>query len=100
MLRLYVSGASPNSTAALENVRKICDEELAGQVELKVIDVYDQPTLVVQDRILAVPTLVKHLPEPLRHLVGNLSDHKRVLEGLDLGSVATAPSESGDAVSL
>lgn len=84
-LTLYVAGSSPRSVAALENVRRICDEELPGQVELRVVDVVEQPALVLADRIVAVPTLVKHLPEPLRQLVGDLGDEDRVRSGLDLG---------------
>lgn len=95
VLTLYVSGASANSVAALDTIRRICDEELAGQVELQVVEVHDQPALVIQDRILAVPTLVKRLPEPLRQLVGNLADEGRLREGLDLRSGADRPG-AGD----
>jgi circadian clock protein KaiB len=84
-LTLYVSGASARSAAALETVRRICDEELAGRVELRVVDVASEPALVLEDQIMAIPTLVKHLPAPLRRLVGNLSDAERVRSGLDLG---------------
>ena len=87
LLTLYVSGASPQSAAAIENIRRICDEELAGQVELEIVDVRDQPALVVRDQVLAAPTLVKRLPGPLRRLVGDLSDANRVRLGLDLGPV-------------
>ncbi|RYV51422.1 circadian clock KaiB family protein [Pengzhenrongella frigida] len=83
-LTLYVSGASPRSAAALEAVRRLADEDLAGQVELEVVDVRDEPALVVRDDILAVPTLVKRLPPPLRKLVGDLSDTGRVRLALDL----------------
>jgi circadian clock protein KaiB len=79
-----VSGASPRSAAALETVRRICDEELAGRVDLRVVDVAKDPALVLEDQIMAIPTLVKHLPAPLRRLVGNLSDDERVRSGLDL----------------
>lgn len=92
ILTLYVSGASANSTAALETIRRICDEELAGQVELQVVEVHDQPALVIADRILAVPTLVKRLPEPLRQLVGNLADEGRVREGLDIRGITSTDS--------
>lgn len=95
MLTLYVSGASANSTAALDTIRRICDEELAGEVELQVVEVHDQPALVIQDRILAVPTLVKRLPEPLRQLVGNLADEVRVRQGLDLGTAAEGGGAGG-----
>jgi circadian clock protein KaiB len=83
-LTLYVSGASPLSTAAIENVRKICDERLKGQVDLQVVDVHEQPALVIADDVVAVPTLIKRMPEPLRQLVGDLSDPNRVIAGLDL----------------
>jgi circadian clock protein KaiB len=83
-LTLYISGASPRSSEAIATVRRICDEDLAGQVDLTVVNAVDHPALVKQDHILALPTLVKHSPEPLRHLVGNLTDAVRVRSGLDL----------------
>ena len=95
-LTLYVSGASPRSTEAIVTVRRICDEELAGQVDLTVLNAADHPALVKRDHILALPTLVKHSPEPLRHLVGNLTDVARVRVGLDL-DLAT-PTVSDPAV--
>ena len=88
-LTLYVSGASPRSAEALETVRRLCDEELPGQVELEVVDVSEEPALAGRDRIVAVPTLVKRLPEPPRQLVGDLADVDRLRAGLDL---APAPS--------
>ena len=92
-LTLYVSGASPRSAQALETVRRLCDEELPGQVELEVVDVADEPDLAVRDRIVAVPTLVKRLPAPSRQLVGDLADLGRVRAGIDLAppSVPGAP---------
>ncbi len=84
-LTLYVSGASPRSSAALETVRRICDEELAGRVVLRIVDLAEQPGRVTEDQVMAVPTLVKHEPAPLRRLVGNLADVERVRTGLDLG---------------
>lgn len=92
-LTLYVSGASPRSSEAIVTVRRICDEDLAGQVDLTVVNAADHPALVKRDHILALPTLVKHAPEPLRHLVGNLTDAARVRTGLDLDN---APSKSAD----
>jgi circadian clock protein KaiB len=83
-LTLYVSGASPRSAEALETVRRLCDEELPGQVELEVVDVADEPALAGRDRIVAVPTLVKRLPPPPRRLVGDLADVDRLRAGLDL----------------
>lgn len=84
LLKLYVVSQTPNARRALENLRAVCDEQLAGQYELKVIDVLDQPQLAEQDRIIATPTLVKELPEPLRRIIGDLSDREKVLVGLDL----------------
>lgn len=89
-LRLYVNGASPRSLEAIENIRRICDRELTGTVDLVIIDVRSEPALVVADQVLAAPTLVKQLPEPLRRLVGDLSDAARVREGLDLAPLRAA----------
>ncbi len=72
-------------------VRRICDEDLAGQVDLTVLNAVDHPALVKRDHILALPTLVKHSPEPLRHLVGNLTDLARVRVGLDLDPAHPPP---------
>jgi len=83
-LTLYVSGASTHSGQALETVRRLCDEELAGQVELEVVDVADEPALAARDRIVAVPTLVKRLPPPPRQLVGDLADVDGLRARLDL----------------
>ena len=90
-LTLYVSGASPRSAEALETVRRLCDEELPGQVELQVVDVADEPALAGRDRIVAVPTLVKRLPAPPRQLVGDLADIDRVRVWLDLGPPPSPP---------
>ena len=83
-LRLYVTGATPKSQRAIENIRTICEEHLKGRYELEVIDIYQQPSLVKGDQIIAAPTLIKRLPAPLRRLVGDLSNKERVLLGLDL----------------
>jgi circadian clock protein KaiB len=93
-LTLYVNGASPRSTEAIETVRRICDEDLAGQVDLHVVNAADHPELLRRDDIVALPTLVKHAPPPRRHLVGNLTDVGRVRAGLDLSltPIAAAPS--------
>jgi circadian clock protein KaiB len=85
-LTLYVSGASAHSARALEAVRRLCDEELPGQVELEVVDVADEAVLAARDRIVAVPTLVKRLPPPPRQLVGDLADVDRLRAGLDLAA--------------
>jgi circadian clock protein KaiB len=83
-LTLYVSGASAHSAQALEMVRRLCDEELPGQVELEVVDVTDEPALAVRDGVVAVPTLVKRLPAPSQQLVGDLGDADRLRAGLGL----------------
>jgi circadian clock protein KaiB len=84
LLRLYVSGMTPRSSAAIERTKAICEEHLHGRYELEVIDIYQQRDLARSDQIVAVPTLIKRLPPPLRRLVGDLSDKERVLIGLDL----------------
>jgi len=83
-LRLYVAGATPRAIAALENLRKICEEHLAGKYTIEVVDLLKNPKLAGGDQILAVPTLVRKLPEPVRKIIGDLSDTERVLVGLDL----------------
>jgi circadian clock protein KaiB len=83
-LTLYISGASPHSIQAVENARRLCEEELGGQVDLDIIDVQQEPALVVGDQIVAAPTLVRHMPAPLRRLVGDLSDVGRVRQTLEL----------------
>jgi circadian clock protein KaiB len=90
-LTLYVSGASSRSAQALETVRRLCDEELPGQVELQVVDVTDDAATAVRDRIVAVPTLVKRRPAPPRQLVGDLDDVDRLRAGLDMAP----PSATG-----
>lgn len=84
VLRLYVTGATGGSARAIENIKKLCEERLKGRYELQVIDLYQQPGLAKGEQILAAPTLIKKLPLPLRRLVGDMSDVKRVMVGLDL----------------
>jgi len=84
VLRLYVAGMTPRSARALANIKQICEEHLKGHYGLQVIDLYQQPVLAKGDQIIAVPTLIKKLPMPLRRLIGDLSDRERVLIGLDL----------------
>lgn len=84
VLRLYVTGMTPRSIRALENVRIICEEHLRGQYELEVIDIYQQPALAKGEQIIAAPTLIKKLPLPLRRVVGDMSSTERVLLGLDI----------------
>ena len=85
VLRLFVSGMTPRSTRAVQNVRAICEEHLHGRYDLEVIDIYQQPTLARGEQIIAAPTLVKKSPAPLRYIIGDLSSTERVLRGLDLG---------------
>ena len=83
-LRLYVAGQTPKSLRAFENLKHICEEHLAGQYHLEVIDLLKQPKLAREDQILAIPTVVRKLPPPLRKLIGDLSNTERVLVGLQL----------------
>jgi circadian clock protein KaiB len=85
-LRLFVAGATSRSNAAVANVKSICEKFLAGRYELEVVDVYQQPELAREERLIAAPTLVKHLPAPQRRMVGDMSNEQRVLVGLDLRS--------------
>lgn len=91
VLRLYVTGSTQRSIQAIRNIRAVCDAHLKGRFELEVIDIHQQPVLARGEQIVAAPTLVKKLPEPLRKLVGNLTNVERVLMGLDL-RVADHPS--------
>lgn len=84
LLRLYVAGQTAKSLRAIDNLKSICEEYLSQRYELEVIDLYQQPQLAEGDQIIAVPTLVKELPEPLRRVIGDLSDTAKVLVGLDL----------------
>ena len=84
VLRLYVSGLTIRSSHAINNIKRICDEHLKGRYTLDVIDLSQQPSLAQDEQILAVPTLIKKLPLPLRRLIGEMSDTERVLVGLDL----------------
>ncbi len=83
-LRLYVAGQTPRAIAALDNLKRICEEHLAGKYTIEVIDLLQNPQLARGDQILAVPTLVRKLPEPVRKIIGDLSNEERVLVGLDL----------------
>jgi circadian clock protein KaiB len=83
-LKLYIAGQTPRSMAALANLKKIVDEHLGGMYQVEVIDLLEKPQLAKGDQILAVPTLVKDLPLPVRKIIGDLSDTERVLVGLDL----------------
>lgn len=83
-LRLYVAGQTPKSLAAFANLKKICEEYMPGKYRIEVIDLLENPRLAKGDQILAIPTLVRKLPEPVRKIIGDLSDTERVLIGLDL----------------
>jgi circadian clock protein KaiB len=84
MLRLYVAGTTPRSAQAILDAENLCEQHLGGRFKLEVIDIYQRPALARDEQIVAVPTLVRRLPEPLRKLVGDLSNAERVLVGLDL----------------
>ncbi len=84
VLRLYVAGSTARSMAAISNIKKICDEQLEGRFSLEVIDLYQQPELAAGHQIIAIPTLIKELPPPLRRIIGDLSDTEKVIVGLDL----------------
>jgi len=84
ILRLYIAGQTPRSIAAFANLKRICEEHLAGRYRIEVIDLVQNPQLAAGDQILAVPTLVRRLPEPVRKIIGDLSNAERVLVGLDV----------------
>jgi circadian clock protein KaiB len=84
ILRLYIAGMTSRSTAAIENIQSICEQNLRGRYELQIIDVYQQPTLARGEQIIAAPTLIKQLPLPLRRFIGDLSHTDKILVGLDL----------------
>jgi circadian clock protein KaiB len=83
-LRLYVAGQTVKSRAAIENLNRICETHLAGRYRIEVVDLLVNPKLAAGDQILAVPTLVRHLPEPIKKIIGDLSNEERVLVGLDV----------------
>lgn len=84
VLKLYITGMTPRSIRAISNLKRICEEHLKGRYELEVIDIYQQPVLAQGEQIVAAPTLVKKLPEPLRRFIGDMTDTERILIGLDL----------------
>jgi len=83
-LRLYVAGHSPRAAQAIANVKRICEDHLQGLYTLEVVDLYQQPQLAAGEQIVAVPTLIRALPQPLRRVIGDLSNTEKVLIGLDL----------------
>lgn len=83
-MRLYIAGQTPKSIVALANLKRICDEHLNGQYEIEVIDLMENPQLARRDQIVAIPTLVRELPSPLKRIIGDLSNTEKVLVGLDV----------------
>jgi circadian clock protein KaiB len=84
VLRLYVTGMTPKSINAIQNIRRICEENLKGRYELEVIDIYQQPEYAKKEEIIAAPTLIKKLPLPLRKFIGDMSDKEKIIVGLNL----------------
>jgi circadian clock protein KaiB len=83
-LRLYVAGQTPRSVAAIANLKKICEQHLAGRYEIEVVDLMKNPALAQRHQIVAIPTLIRQLPEPLKRIIGDLSNLEKVLVGLDI----------------
>ncbi|QDU31390.1 Circadian clock protein KaiB [Anatilimnocola aggregata] len=98
-LRLYIAGQTPKSVAAFRNLKKLCEEHLPGRYQIEVIDLMQHPQLAAGDQIVAIPTLVRRLPEPLRRIVGDLSNTERTLVGLQLrlAKPLTTTEEGSDA---
>jgi circadian clock protein KaiB len=96
VLRLYVTGQTPRSVLAIDNMRKICAEHLSDRYTLEVIDIYLHPEACQEEQIIAAPTLIKVLPHPLRRIIGDLSNTEKVLIGLDLRPRSLPLEKSGD----
>jgi circadian clock protein KaiB len=94
LLRLYVAGQTPKSVAAFSNLKRICETHLKGQYEIEVVDLLVNPTLAKGDQIVAVPSLVRQLPPPVKKIIGDLANEERVLVGLDLRSAQ--PAQNGE----
>ena len=92
VLRLFVTGTTPRSAAAVANIRSLCERHLAGRYDLEVVDIYQQPTQAVGAQIIAAPTLIKQLPTPLKRIVGDLSNPDRVMVCLDLSESTPSPT--------
>jgi circadian clock protein KaiB len=92
VLRLFVTGTTPRSSAAIANIRSLCDRYLAGRYDLEVVDIYQQPKQAIGAQIIAAPTLIKQLPAPLRRIVGDLSNPDRVMVCLDLSGAVDRPA--------
>ena len=93
VLRLYVTGLTSRSTRAITTVRDVCEQHLHGRYELEIIDVYQQPGRISADQIIAIPTLVRSQPAPIRYVVGDMTDRQRLLFGLGLTLEGTVPLE-------
>ncbi|OOG59693.1 circadian clock KaiB family protein [Rhodanobacter sp. C03] len=91
-LRLYVAGQTPKSLAAIANLKKLCESNLAGRYTIDVVDLLVTPQLAAGDQIVALPTLVRHLPPPLKRVIGDLSNTERVLVGLDIRPKTASPT--------
>jgi len=91
LIKLYITGKTPRSERAISNLQQLCRKELANQYRIEIIDVLEHPQLAEEEKILATPTLVKHLPPPVRRVIGDLSSKEKVLLGLDL---SPAPEEN------
>ncbi len=96
ILRLYIAGNTPQSARAVKNIREICETRLKGRYQLEVIDIYQQPSLARGEQIIAVPTLVKYLPLPLKRIIGDLTRTERVIFGLDLRKAGGSQSPETD----
>ena len=84
ILKLFITGETPNSAKALRNLREICDDYVPGQYDIQIIDILKDPQLAEDEKIVATPTLVKELPPPIKQIIGTLTDKEKVLHGLDL----------------
>lgn len=89
ILRLYIAGQTPKSIAALANLRKLCESQLAGCYEIEVVDLLEHPELAKTDQVVAIPTLVRRLPPPVKKIIGDLSNREKTLRGLDVVPVKT-----------
>ena len=92
-MKLYVTGATPRSTQAVTNLRRLCDQYLPGRYKLEVIDIYQQPALARQGQVIAAPTLVRTLPSPLRRFIGDMSNVAHLLSGLDIQPDGMSPTD-------
>lgn len=93
LLKLYVTGQSPRAQIAIDNLRRVCDDVLGDDYELDIIDVLEQPERAEEEKIMATPTLIRVVPPPVRRIIGDLSDHRKVRLGLDLNHMPSRPTE-------